>query len=95
MTREEFAKVLATFRPGQRKRMDYETEFHALLRGEGDPEDHDACEAVFGPDSVTWPAVSYYNAGDSYADTLLYDHDKGVAIRMSIGDWLERHPECG
>lgn len=73
--------------------MDYETEFHELLGGTGDPHDGDPCEGVYGPNDVTWPAVSYLNVGDTYGDTLLYDHELGAAIRTSLGQWLEEHPE--
>ena len=95
MTDAETEALVAKFKLGWRKSMDYETEFHALLGASEDPHDGDPCEGIYGPDDVTWPAVSYLNRGDSYTKTLLYDHAKGMAMCMSIGDWLGAHPRVG
>lgn len=94
-TRDELIReVVATFALGEERAMDYETEFHELLapllaHHQGDP-----CQGLYSKtDGGTWPAVSYLDVGDTYGDTLLYDHRKGVAIRMSLGDWLAENED--
>jgi hypothetical protein len=42
---------------------------------------------------MTWPALSYLNAGDPYTDTWMYDHLRSVAIWGSLGAWIEENPE--
>lgn len=48
-------------------------------------------EAIFGPDSCTWPVLLYINLGDTYDTTLLYEPAKDRFSVGCWGDYVERH----
>jgi len=50
-------------------------------------------EAIWGPESDTWPEAAYVNTGDCYNATLMYDYrDKRVRV-TTVGDFVERNPK--
>ena len=40
-------------------------------------------------------AALYVNQGDTYAETLLYDIDRGKWLVTTVGDWIEREERNG
>lgn len=41
-------------------------------------------------DCINGHGISYLNAGDVYAGTLIYDHENGRYYATSVGDYIER-----
>lgn len=50
-------------------------------------------ESVQNPNNPAAALVSYVNMGDTYAATILYDHDELEWIVTTIGDWQEGYEQ--
>lgn len=37
--------------------------------------------------------ATYVNQGDTYAPTILHDHERGVFLLTTFGDWVEKYGE--